>query len=114
MICISTVKIRARPWGGIYKQMIWLRFGKVSVRLFCREYKRKRGTDSTSVATLSRDPGKDLIKTVPVRFFAQPLTILKQTVVPKAMNYFPYCFPHPRTVCTMKCAAVKKSSYHYL
>lgn len=40
MICISTVKIRARPWGGIYKQMIWLRFGKVSVRLFCREYKR--------------------------------------------------------------------------
>ena len=61
MICISTVKIRARPWGGIYKQMIWLRFGKVSVRLFCREYKRKRGTDSTSVATLSRDPGKDLM-----------------------------------------------------
>ena len=69
---------------------------------------------STSVATLSRDPGKDFIKTVSVRFFAQPLTILKQTVVPKAMNYFRYCFPHPRTVCTMKCAAVKKCSYHYL
>ena len=71
---------------------------------------------STSVATLSRDPGKEFIKTVPVRFFctAPYLTILKQTVVPKAMNYFRYCFPHPRTVCTMKCAAVKKCSYHYL
>ena len=28
MICISTVKIRARPWGGIYKQMNWTGYFK--------------------------------------------------------------------------------------